>query len=376
MQLTASMVALAHLNANTSEANESPKFIANGRQRLIDESVSVGQKLDQLLELSAVKGLIDQGDFDHFLGASIIVAQKLGECFEHMGPSTTARAAIYFLSQNGYRLKPDRTRKGLFDDPCWDLPLNSTSDSQALADRLRDYFFHPTKPSSFVTSRKLRRLVDLADGFINEADHIPFGSLASAIGRVLDISITLWPMRADNPKISGTRAIRYTYSSADKIEEIIIYHPSIDGPSTLDFVARYTVAHELAHVALRHEPGDGVSRQLEEIEAHCLAAVFMAKHGAPTVRTAPSNNELRELLNSTDLGQTEKDALIQQLAEILNESGSCVGKSVVVSEATGEEASVFVPEVTGVVDQFVFDEAFRSTEIAGFRTAMDAVLGS
>lgn len=374
MQSTASWIALAHLTANADATNSSPIFTRGGQERLACESVSLARKLRGLDQLSGVIRSIDQGESDPLLIAANIVAHRLGECFASRGVSTIIGASVYFLVSKGYRLTPGISFADIANESCWDAECREASDIERLADRLRGWFRHPDRPNAFVTAQKLESLCKVANGFVVEAEHIPFGSLASAIGRELGRSITLWPMRNEDIQRTGTRAIRYTRRSDDQIEEIIFYHPSDSGPSTLDFVTRYTVAHELAHVALRHAPGDGQSLQAEEIEAHCLAAVFLATHGAPTTRTAPTDEKLRELLDSTDLNDPDKLALIVQLGEILRQRDCPTELNVRLSEADGgERPSDEESEVAAIITTYVSDDEFRSAKMAGFRSAMEAV---
>lgn len=370
MRTTASLIVLSHLvsNAHFSGSVNPPRFPRNGRETLIHEAINLHTKIQSMLDLNGIDG-IKSPQYAYWC-AGVIAACQLGHCFETAGISTAIGASVDFLAQHGFQLSSQFSLEQIESDDSWCGEPPQGVQLQRLVDRLRSWFFHPELSTQFVTPQKLKELYALAEGFVADAEHIPFGSLASAIGRRLDRPITLWPFQegpdaqSENP--SSSRAIRYTRQTDEQIEEIIFFKPSANGPSALDYMTRYTVAHELAHIALGHAPGMEGSRPHEEIEAHCLATVFMTTHGAPTGRTSPTPEELARVLDATDLPTLEKIALMASLREI-TEAGTSVATPSAVPAVGGAESDIDISELQELIAEFERSEEFRSNELTKFR---------
>ena len=147
---------------------------------------------------------------------------------------------------------------------------------------------------------------------------VPLGSLAHAIANRLNCSITLWPWKSLKGKQDGERAILYKDVSAigdaetpGLVQYHVFYAPSDGGgPGSMDLVTRYTVAHELAHIALRHPMQNRVKDRRRELEAHYLAILLLAVHGAPRERVPLAPERAAAILDQINVSAAERTFLL------------------------------------------------------------------
>ncbi len=147
---------------------------------------------------------------------------------------------------------------------------------------------------------------------IRRAEDVPLGSLAYAIAKEIDCSITLWPYAGLASDTEGERAIVYLdRSQSNQKDYIIMYAPSQDGrPGSMDLITRFTVAHELAHIALRHPMQNTVRDVKQEMEAHFLALLLLGLHGAPVERCKLLAAHANAVLDRVRLASEEKEFLL------------------------------------------------------------------
>lgn len=297
---------------NSIHTDNTPQFLNEGFDRLVDRSVQLGHRLGRFLEIVHFHRAIGSRFFDFPGCFSQLVTFAPNRVFVAKEISTVTDLTLVFLAENGFRFASGQDLDRVRSDQTWDDAYQAADDRDLNA-RLRHWFVHPSVPS--LSEERFQRLWRIAEQVVKDAEQVPFGSLAYAISRYTGRMITLSPFAQLNSEPRGRRAIRYHRRTADGPEEFILYAPANGLPSSLDFWTRYSVAHELAHVALDHRPGDGTQPQAaqEEVEAHYLAAVILTQHGAPTQRDIPSDDELHSILSETDLSPLERSAVIDRL---------------------------------------------------------------
>lgn len=306
-------LALRWIACNMRQTNGNAAFSMDGKELLIDIALRHGPRLKYYREIENIA--VFDGTSDPIDWIAGLLCHPFDRLFVSAGISTAALMTSLYMGDFGYAFRNGFDLSSLQRDGFWESAIVQRDQVKA-ADHLKRFFVRQNGP--MLTSKKIRELAALGSELVDNADHVPFGSLAHAIGRKLDRSITLWSfdhasMRSNE---SGPGAIRYHINGPDGLQEIILYAPSSNGPSTLDFATRYAVAHELAHVVLGHAPRKGPALPEEEAEAHCLATIFLKLHGAPKDREIPSEEILVPILKSTDLPEDDRRMLLAHLAEV------------------------------------------------------------
>lgn len=166
---------------------------------------------------------------------------------------------------------------------------------------------------------RLSQLLRQGVAVANESSHIPFGSLAQAIGIACGCAITLKPLG----KAGDNRAIasKVRGGSCKRPEYIIHFPPSGFTEGQRDVKVRFNVAHELAHVLLNHTPQDGFSSPnlQHELEANVLACVFMKLVGGPKERENHTFEELFSIVYALNVSEAEKLQILSNLQEALQQ---------------------------------------------------------
>jgi hypothetical protein len=255
---------------------------------------------------------------------------------------TVADVVEHYLQEFGYDFIDGKSSDFFRSDALDEALLNGP---EALVKHLKACFYHPD--ASLLTQNHVLSLRELGQTLVDEAEHVPFGSLAHAISRRNNVVITLCPMT----QVGDGKAIRYQRITNDGHEEFIFYRPSLDTKSCLHQETRYAVAHELAHVALSHPPGavGDVSRE-QEIEADSLATMFLHLHGAPVCRTTPSSSELDAIHEKTLLSESTRKLIMESISGDL-------GARRATSTSQGSHS---LDDVRRVVRQYKNDQVFRS----------------
>jgi hypothetical protein len=353
-------IALRFLSANCGCTGTIEVFLADGHERLAQFAVRFGAQLATLRKQMMVDVLLmGEAVEPHPIALmSQLLADPDNRRFVCKVPSTMATIADYFLVREfGHSYQSGYSIDELLTATFWDHALDCC-DIQLLHDNLLKRFVPSSTPQ--MSSGRLAEMIALGRDLSDAASHIPFGSLAHAIAKKLNICITLSPLASMN----GAARHRIVHEPTPdelkgSVEELILYRPSVDGPSALDFATRYAVAHELAHIALEHPArmglaGDPGTSLYEEIEAHSLAAVFVQIHGAPTGRSEPTRAMLVEILKNTDLPPADRNAIIEAISGGASPS-PLENNQVKAYDLGGSDASL----VQDILAKYLADEVYR-----------------
>ncbi len=347
---------------NRKQSGAILQFIDGGRARLVQSAAYLAGRLEKFRSFFKVETLI--GEFPIWSGPDPI--QWIAELVTHPGApvfvsgslSTKAMLAAWYLQDFGYTLRDGCTIHDFVNLLIWESDRHD--DAIIIGEELRRFWSHPYSPQ--LDALKLKSLISTGELLTAEAEQVPFGSIACAIGRKLDITITLWSFNEMDHSRAGGRAIRYRLSPGGRSEEIILFAPSATHPSSHDFETRYAVAHELAHIALQHPPRlNGPSPQPEEIEAHYLAAIFLRLHGAPIDRSFPSREAMAAILKKTDLPAADQMHILDWLATLVSRSGEPWPEGTKSPQMSADEQ-----EAESALQMFASDETLRNQLAAEF----------
>ncbi len=337
------------------------QFIDGGRPRLVQSAARLADRLRKLRAIFKVEALIGGGfpswtGPDPILWVAELVSSPGEPVFVSGSVSTKSMLAAWYLQDFGYTLRDGCVMHDFLGLSVWESIAGD--DVPLICEGLRKFWAHPYSPQ--LGADKLKSLILIGRALTAEAEHVPFGSLACAIGRKLDTTITLWSFNKMDQSSAGGRAIRYRLSPGNRSEEIILFAPSSNHPSSLDFETRYAVAHELAHIALQHPPRlDGPSPQKEEVEAHYLAAIFLRLHGAPADRKAPSQEAMASILMKTDLPAADQMHLLDRFATLGSELED--GDEPWQDDLDALGVTDCEEEAEGALQRFGSDEALRDS---------------
>ena len=330
------------LSLNSRHTGGKPLLMPNGEAILIDRSI---QNTRQLAIYRAINELNSQGGTSVFVDG---ILESLAHLLANSGPAAFVSAEIstrvdwcrFELAGFGFRKRDGVTLSDIYQDPVWD---SSNLTTGSLRQKLQSWFDHDLLPR--MSAQRFRPLFAMAQELVAEAEHVPFGSLACAIALKLDTPITMCPNRSLDTGRREKRAIRYTRRTDVGLEEFIFYAPCLEKKSSLDFWTRFAVAHELAHVALRHPAGNSRNPQ-HEVEAHYLAVAFLLLHGAPHQRECPSDQELHHILDETDLSNADKASILERFKQAF--SGPNTGGFVV---PPAEDEETLPPDGNSSIDE-------------------------
>lgn len=168
-----------------------------------------------------------------------------------------------------------------------------------------------------LTKDRIEQLMRDGLDLVRRAEDVPLGSLAHAIAKRIDCTITLWPYK--DLASTQERAIVYDMEdSRDHVEFVILHAPSDDGkPGSMNLLTRFVVAHELAHIALRHPMQNRNRNPKIELEANFLALLLLAVHGAPVERAKLLSHDADSVLDRALIARQDKVCLLEAVEHVL-----------------------------------------------------------
>jgi hypothetical protein len=163
--------------------------------------------------------------------------------------------------------------------------------------------------------KNLKKSREKAIEITQAADEVPLASVSHVISKIIHRPITLWQRKNVSP--SGLpRANVYVVNTTGEI--FIFYDAPASGNARSDQAVRVVVAHELAHLVLRHpyQVAGVPSNTVLEKQADILGFHLADGHGAPLLRQKHNLAEVKDLLEHCgNLDDTEKNAILKSITD-------------------------------------------------------------